>query len=126
MDVLSYRRLVDRSSLALEYFLFCFPIYPLHFYVGLLLRLLRIRWDWFYHLINQGYIFLDIYPLGVKLILVIIFILIGFLPLYLAEVNLTEFPRLILLIILTEVYQMLGIFQLALSSGGDLLGTSVV
>jgi hypothetical protein len=89
-----------------------------------MLRLLRIRWHGFNHLINQCDIFLDINPLGVKLILVVIFVLIGFLPLYLAEVYLTEL--LLLPIIITQFDQMIGVFQLALSCGGDNLVTSVM
>jgi hypothetical protein len=89
-----------------------------------MLRLLRIRGHGFNHLINQCYIFLDIYPLSVKLILVVIFVFIGFLPLYLAEVNLTEL--LLFPIIITQVDQMIGVFRLALSCGGDMLVTSVM
>ena len=61
----------------------------MHFFVRLILSLKRIRGPWFNHLVNQCDIFLDIYPLGVKLLLVVIFVLIGFLPLYLPEVDLT-------------------------------------
>ena len=61
----------------------------MNFFVRLNLSLKRIRGHGLNHLIYQCYIFLDIYPLSVKLLLVVIFVLIGFLPLYLPEVDLT-------------------------------------
>jgi hypothetical protein len=99
----------------------------MHAFVRLDLSLKRIRGPRFNHLINQCDIFLHIYPFSVKLLLIVIFVLIGFLPLYLPEIDLTQLPRLLLLpIFITQVDQLIGVFQLALPRGGDLLVASSV
>jgi hypothetical protein len=98
----------------------------LHVFFRLYLSLKRIRGPRFNHLINQCDIFLDVYPFSVKLLLIVIFVLIGFLPLYLPEVDLTQLGLHLLHIFITQVDQLIGVFQLALPRGRDLLVASSV